>query len=467
MTLFDDTEEKFSSGPASTSSPLADRMRPENLDEFMGQQHLTGPGKILRRIIEEDRLVSIIFWGPPGCGKTTLARIIANKTKSRFISYSAVISGIKQIKDVMEIASYELRTSKRRTILFIDEIHRFNKAQQDAFLPYVENGTIILIGATTENPSFEVISALISRCKVFVLYKLSNADISTLIKRALSDKKRGLGNHNIEIDDRTVEFISEYSDGDSRIAYNILELAAGSDSKNFIKKNISGKNETSVKIDIPLIENIIQKHALLYDKNGEEHFNLISALHKSMRGSDPDASAYWTLRMIEAGEDPLYILRRMSRFASEDIGLADPNAMGIVIAAKDTFEFIGPPEGYLAIIEASIYLSMAPKSNSLYAASGLIQEDIKRFQSLPVPYHIRNAPTRLMKEIGYSKGYMYPHNYHDAIINQKFLPERIQDRTYYHPTDRGFELELKKRLENIARIKKQLDSESKNKPGKQ
>jgi putative ATPase len=461
MTLFENFYKSDHKDIEKQPNPLADRMRPIDLSEFVGQDHLVGPGKILRRIIEQDRLFSIILWGPPGCGKTTLARIIAKKTESRFIAYSAVISGIKQIKDVMEIAKYEKKSHGRNTILFIDEIHRFNKAQQDAFLPYVENGTIILIGATTENPSFEVISALLSRCKVFVLNKLRPEDISLLIRRAIDDKERGLGNYQILIDDRTIDFISQFSDGDTRIAYNILELAVNSYSK-----TSSQEKQVKIIIDIPLVENIIQKRALLYDKAGEEHFNLISALHKSLRGSDPDAAVYWIVRMLEGGEDPLYILRRMVRFASEDIGLGDPNALKIAISAKDSFEFIGPPEGYLAIIEAAIYLALAPKSNSLYTAYQKVEEDVNKYQSLPVPYHIRNAPTPLMKEIGYSKGYKYNHNFKDAIADQNYLPEQLEGKKYYHPTERGFEKELKTRLEKIAEIKNRLKNNGKKNNGK-
>jgi putative ATPase len=426
--------------------PLADRMRPRTLDEFVGQKHLVGKGKILSEIIENDRLYSIIFWGPPGSGKTTLAKIIAEKTKSRFISFSAVTSGIKQIKEVMEIARYNRREHNIRTILFVDEIHRFNKAQQDAFLPFVEKGTIILIGATTENPSFEVNSALLSRTKTFVLYKLSPEDIKILLNRALSDSERGLGKYNIKIDESTIDFIARFSDGDSRIAYNILELAVNA---------YSGENrQKTLKINISMIENIIQKKALLYDKSGEEHYNLISALHKSLRDSDPDAAVYWTVRMLEGGEDPLYIIRRMVRFASEDVGLADPRALQVAISARESFDFIGPPEGYLAVLEAVIYLALAPKSNSLYLTYKKVKSDVEEFGSLPVPYHIRNAPTRLMKEIGYSKGYKYAHNYREAVVKQTHLPDSLLERKYYQPSGRGFEKELAERLKNINILKK-------------
>jgi putative ATPase len=457
MTLFEEFDEKAGTNyNAFKFAPLAERMRPNDLSGFIGQEHLVGTGKVLEIMISEDRLFSMILWGPPGCGKTTLAKIIASKTKSRFISYSAVTSGIKQIKEVMELAQAEKKTRNKRTILFIDEIHRFNKAQQDAFLPYVEDGTIILIGATTENPSFEVISALLSRCKVFVLNKLSPQEIEKLINLAISDKEKGLGNCNIEIDDSTITFIANFCDGDSRIAYNILDIATGSVSNQEDLKDPGRKKTKPFKIDILLIENIIQKKALLYDKNGEEHFNLISALHKSMRGSDPDASVYWTMRMIESGEDPLYIIRRMVRFASEDIGLADPGALKITLAAKDAFDFIGPPEGYLAILQAVIYLSLAPKSNAVYTTYSAVMEDIKNFQSLPVPLHIRNAPTKLMKDIGYSRGYIYPHNHENAVVYQSYLPHEIKKRRYYNPTGRGFEKELKSRLEKIDELKEKF-----------
>jgi putative ATPase len=430
------------------AAPLADRMRPHNLDEFVGQEHLVGKGKILREIIENDRPYSIILWGPPGSGKTTLAKIIAEKTKSKFISFSAVTSGIKQIKEIMEIAEYNKKEHNMRTILFIDEIHRFNKAQQDAFLPFVEKGIVILIGATTENPSFEVNPALLSRTKTFILNKLLPEEIKKLIKRALADGKRGLGKYDIKIDDSTINFISHFSDGDSRAAYNILELAVSAYSKE--------KSGKALKIGTRMIENIIQKKVLLYDKSGEEHFNLISALHKSLRDSDPDGSVYWTVRMIESGEDPLYIIRRLVRFASEDVGLADPSALQVAISAKQGFEFIGPPEGYLAIIEAAIYLALAPKSNSLYKTYKKVISDIEEFGSLPVPYHIRNAPTDLMKEAGYGRGYKYAHDYKEAIVDQAHLPDRLLElaRKYYIPSEIGFEKNLAGRIKKIDLLKK-------------
>jgi len=346
----------------------------------------------------------------------------------------------------MKIASFNLSEHGTRTILFIDEIHRFNKAQQDAFLPFVEKGTIILVGATTENPSFEVNSALLSRTKTFILDKLSEEDIKTLIKRALADSERGLGNYNIKISKDTIDFIARSSDGDARIAYNILELAVST----YPEK---GKQK-AIEINTPLVENVIQKKALLYDKNGEEHFNLISALHKSLRGSDPDAAVYWTIRMLESGEDPLYIIRRMVRFASEDVGLADPNALQVTISAKQSFEFIGPPEGYLAIIEAAVYLALAPKSNSLYTTYKKARADVEEYGSLPVPYHIRNAPTRLMKDIGYGRGYKYAHDYNGAVVDQNHLPDRLLSKKYYSPTNRGFEKELLERLKKISIMKK-------------
>ena len=428
-------------------APLADRMRPLKLDDFMGQEHIAGRDKVLRQIIKNDKLYSMIFWGPPGSGKTTIARIIAVNTKSKFVSFSAVIAGIKQIKDVMELAAYEIRQNNLKTILFVDEIHRFNKAQQDAFLPFVENGTIILIGATTENPSFEVNSALLSRCKVFIFNKLSEENIFELLNKALIDKTNGLGNYNLKIEDAALRFIAQFADGDARIAYNIIEL---------VNNSLPEERTSQEIITYAQIEAIIQKKVLLYDKNGDEHFNIISALHKSMRGSDPDAAAYWTLRMIEGGEDPLYIIRRIVRFAAEDIGLADTNALAVALSAKSSFEFIGPPEGNLAIIESAVYCALAPKSNSLYKAYNEIMMDIKNHMTLPVPMHIRNAPTKLMKELGYGNGYKYPHDYSNAIVSQSYLPEKLKGKKYYQPTERGFEKVLKERLAKIAEYKSKL-----------
>jgi putative ATPase len=371
---------------------------------------------------------------------------VENSTKNKFIAFSAVTSGIKQIKEVMEVARFEKRNIGRKTILFVDEIHRFNKAQQDAFLPFIEDGTIILLGATTENPSFELNSALLSRCKVFVLEKLDEKDINTLIIRAVEDEENGLGKYKIDIDDDTIGFISSYCDGDIRIAYNILELAINS-----FKGLRDGKD---ISIDKSLVENILQKTPLLYDKNSEEHYNIISALHKSLRGSDPDAAIYWVTRMLEGGEDPLYIIRRMVRFASEDIGLADPEALRVALDAKESFHFIGPPEGYLAIIQAAVYLALAPKSNSLYTAFLQAKKDVNRYQSLPVPHHIRNAPTKLMKDLGYSKGYKYPHDYKNTITNQTYMPDKLKNTKYYSPTTRGFEKKLLERLNFLKDLKK-------------
>jgi putative ATPase len=443
LTLFDEPVPDMT-GQIRSGIPLADRMRPQDLDGFVGQKHLVGEGKVLHGLIGGDRLHSMILWGPPGSGKTTLARIIANRTQSRFISFSAVTSGIREIRDIMKVAEHELKTRGTRTLLFIDEIHRFNKAQQDAFLPYVENGTIILIGATTENPSFEVNSALLSRAKTYILERLGDDDIRELVKRAVKDKKNGLGKYDIKIDEKSLDFIARISDGDSRMAYNILQLA-------FDLKASGSKGP--IMIDRPALEDVTQKKALLFDKNGEEHFNLISALHKSMRGSDPDAAAYWTVRMLEGGEDPMYILRRMIRFASEDVGLADPEAIKQAAAARQSFEFIGPPEGCLAIVQLAVYLSLAPKSNSIYVTYKRVMSDIKKYLTLPVPHHIRNAPTGLMKEAGYGRGYKYDHDFRDAVASQSYLPEKLLGRQYYRPSCRGFERELAARLKKIEQIK--------------
>ncbi|HEY2109953.1 MAG TPA: replication-associated recombination protein A [Candidatus Acidoferrales bacterium] len=424
--------------------PLADRMRPQTLDEFTGQEELLGPGKPLRTQIERDDLSSMLFWGPPGCGKTTLARIIARRTKSEYIPFSAVLAGIKEIKEVMAKAE-GVRRYGRRTIVFVDEMHRFNRAQQDAFLPHVEAGNILLIGATTENPSFEVISPLLSRMKVYILKALSAEQVAMLLRRALEDTTRGLGDENIEISDEIIERIAILANGDARSAYNTLEaLVFGT------APDAAGRRVVSQAV----LEEVLQKKLLPYDKSGEEHFNLISALHKSVRNSDPDAALYWFARMLESGEDPLYLARRMVRMASEDIGLAEPNALAVTLAAKDAFDFLGPPEGNLALAQAAVYLSLAPKSNAVYAAYGEVQGDLKNTIAEPVPLHLRNAVTGLMRNVGYGKGYQYAHDSEEKLTNMTCLPESLVGRTYYTPTDQGFEARIRQRLEEIRRIQK-------------
>ena len=428
--LFDDDRRP---AKEAAGSPLAERMRPRTLDEFIGQDALVGPGRPLRRAIEQDRLQSVILWGPPGTGKTTLARLIAGVTRAHFISFSAVLSGIKEIRAVMTEAEDARRRLGRRTILFIDEIHRFNKAQQDAFLPRVEAGDIVLIGATTENPSFEVNSALLSRSKVYVLKPLGPEDIVAILRHALSDAERGLGAQQLRADGDALMGIARYANGDARVALNLLELAGAT----------AGGTRN---IDAPLIAELAQHRALLYDKSGEEHYNLISALHKSMRNSDPDASVYWLARMLEAGEDPLYVARRLVRFASEDIGNADPQALTIAVAAKDAVHFIGMPEGNTALAQAAIYLATAPKSNAVYrayldAAAAASQEVAE-----PVPLHLRNAPTRLMKDLEYGKDYQYAHDDPAGIADMTCLPEAHQGRRFYEPVDRGFESTIRERL---------------------
>ncbi|HEU5409869.1 MAG TPA: replication-associated recombination protein A [Candidatus Acidoferrales bacterium] len=425
------------------SRPLADRMRPRTLDEVIGQENLLAPGKPLRTQIERDQIVSMLLWGPPGCGKTTLARLIAKTTRSEFVSFSAVMSGIKEIKQVMAAAEGARRYG-RRTVVFVDEIHRFNKAQQDAFLPYVEAGTIILIGATTENPSFEVIAPLLSRMKVYVLESLSSEQILSLLHRALADKKYGLGNENVEIPAEVLDRIAQIANGDARAAYNTLEaVVLGSEPSAGGRRIVSRER----------LDDVLQRKFLLYDKSGEEHFNLISALHKSVRNSDPDAALYWLARMIESGEDPLYLARRMVRMASEDIGLADPNALQVTLAAMNAFDFLGIPEGHLALAEAALYLSLAPKSNAVYIAFGEVHEDLQRTIAEPVPLHLRNAVTGLMKHIGYGKGYQYAHDAEEKVADMECLPESLRGRVYYHPTDQGLEARLRQRLEEIRRIK--------------
>ena len=426
-----------------TNQPLASRLRPRNLDEFVGQKHLIGEGRVLRKLIESDKISSIIFWGNPGIGKTTLAQIIANKTHSEFINFSAVTSGIKEIKAVMAQAENN-RKLGQKTIVFVDEIHRFNKAQQDAFLPYVEKGSIILIGATTENPSFEINSALLSRCKVFVFKPLETQDLVTLLKRAISDE-RGFGNEKINIEDDFIKIIAEFANGDARTALSTLEMV-------ILNGDVDGNGEITITKET--LEQCISKKSLLYDKNGEEHYNIISALHKSMRNSDPDAAVYWLARMLEAGEDPLYVARRVTRFASEDIGLADPHALEIAVAAYHACHFIGMPECTVHLTEAVIYMSMAPKSNAMDVAYMLARRDAKEHIAEPVPLQIRNAPTKLMKELDYGKGYKYAHDYEEKMTSMQCLPDSLVGKEYYKPTEQGMETKYKAKLEQIKEWKR-------------
>jgi putative ATPase len=440
MSLF---EQPLSELP-DAGAPLADRMRPRDLDEFVGQEHILGPGKALQVQIEHDDIGSILFWGPPGSGKTTLAKIIARRTKADFVEYSAVMAGIKEIKQVM-VEAERARQYGRRTIVFIDEIHRFNKAQQDAFLPHVERGNIRLIGATTENPSFEVNSALLSRSRVYTLNPLTEEQIVGLLQRALSDQERGLGNAGLQAGSDALARIAAYSSGDARAAYNVLEVAAT------LAQEAHGKEITVAQVDEAL-----QRRVLRYDKAGEEHYNLVSALHKSVRNSDPDAALYWLVRMLESGEDPLYLARRIVRMAVEDISLADPNALGICIAARDAIDFLGMPEGGLALAQAAVYLAIAPKSNALYKAYGAVQRDVQETAAEPVPLHLRNAPTRLMKELGYAKGYQYAHDFDEKVANMECLPENLKGKRWYFPTDEGVEKRIRERLAAIRAKKEKL-----------
>lgn len=427
---------------AEVPKPLAERLRPETLDEYVGQSHLMGKGKILRQLIENDRISSMIFWGPPGVGKTTLAQIIARHTKSHFINFSAVTSGIKEIREVMKEAEKNVNYGER-TIVFVDEIHRFNKAQQDAFLPFVEKGSIILIGATTENPSFEINNALLSRCRVFVLKALTTADIVTLLKRALTSPK-GFGGQHIEIDDSLLDAIARFSNGDARIALSTLEMAV-----------LNGDSDgRTTKVTREIIAECTSKKSLLYDKNGEEHYNLISALHKSMRNSDPDAAVYWLARMLESGEDPIYIARRVTRFAAEDVGLADPRALELAVAAFTACRLIGYPECNVHLTEAVIYLSLAPKSNAMETAYLSAKEDALKHLTEPVPLVIRNAETNLMKNLHYGEGYQYAHDTKDKLTNMQCLPDSLKDREYYRPTTQGLEGRFKERLEYIKEWKR-------------
>ncbi|HEV2386009.1 MAG TPA: replication-associated recombination protein A [Candidatus Acidoferrales bacterium] len=428
------------------SAPLAERMRPRTLDEVVGQQHLLGPGKPLRTQIERDELGSMILWGPPGCGKTTLARVIARITQAEFIPFSAVLAGIGEIRRVMAAAERS-RELGRRTIVFVDEVHRFNKAQQDAFLPWVERGSIVLVGATTENPSFEVIGPLLSRTKVYVLHALDAAELATLLRRALADAGRGLGNRaeygDIAISDEVIHRIAVHANGDARAAYNTLEAAVlGAAPDDAGRRSVNAE----------LLEDVLQRKLLLYDKSGEEHFNLISALHKSVRNSDADAALYWLARMVESGEDPLYVARRLVRMASEDVGLADPRALEVAIAAMQAVDFVGSPEGHLALGEAAVYLALAPKSNALYKAYGAVVGDLAGTEAEPVPLHLRNAVTPLMKSVGYGKGYQYAHDFEEKTTDMPCLPASLAGRRYYQPGSEGYEADLRKRIEELRRL---------------
>src|SRR5438270_6162457 len=444
MSLFQSLPDQQGKG----ARPLADRMRPRTLDEFVGQEHIVGTGKPLRLQIERDDPGSIIFWGPPGTGKTTLAQIIAHVTKAEFIEFSAVLSGIKEIKQVMADAE-KARVYGTRTILFVDEIHRFNRAQQDAFLPHVERGNIRLIGATTENPSFEINGALLSRCRVYILNQLTGEQIVVLLRRALEDTERGLGKMNLRVSDEILQQIAAYSSGDARSAYNILEVAAAT---------AAGENgeATEQVITEQIIKDTLQKRVLLYDKSGEEHYNLISALHKSVRNSDADASLYWLVRMLESGEDPFYIARRVVRMASEDIGLAAPEALNLCLSAKDAIDFLGMPEGALALAQAVAYLALAPKSNALYTAYSEVLEDVEKTAAEPVPLHIRNAVTKLMKQVGYGKGYQYAHDLDEKVADMECMPDNLRGREYYYPTSEGREKLLAQRMEEIKQRKEEL-----------
>ena len=448
--LFDDDSPpprgtEIRSRAALEGTPLAERMRPRTLNEVVGQEHILAPGTPLREAAERDLLQSVIFWGPPGTGKTTLARIIADMTKAHFVPFSAVLAGIKEIKEVMAAAEVRRRATGRRTIVFVDEIHRFNKAQQDAFLPRVEGGDIVLIGATTENPSFEVNAALLSRSKVFVLRPLTAEGVQRILQRTLADREHGLGAVGVTVTDDAVAAIARFANGDARVALNLLEFSAAAAP---VDPDTGGR-----RLDLGQLEQSIQRRALLYDKTGEEHYNLISALHKSMRNSDPDAAVYWVARMLEAGEDPLYIARRLVRFASEDVGNADPQALTVAVAAKDAAHFIGMPEGNTALAQAAIYLATAPKSNAVYTAYNAAAADAHTQAADPVPLHLRNAPTKLMKELEYGKGYEYAHDEAEGVTGMDCLPPSLAGRKYYTPADRGFEKEIKRRLEGWDVIK--------------
>lgn len=459
MDLFNKEIDGQSKPEDKSHRPLADRMRPRTLDEFVGQEKIVGPSTPLRKAIETDKVGSIVFWGPPGTGKTTLAELIARATHGQFVPFSAVSTGIKEVKEILSKAGDYYRVSGRRTYVFIDEIHRFNKAQQDAFLPYVEKGDIILIGATTENPSFEVNSALLSRMRVYVLSRLTETNLQEIIKRALDDSDRGLGTLGLTMETDALAFAATAADGDARRALTLLELTA-----EYVLPRTQITTED--------IEQVNQKTVLVYDKAGDEHFNLISAFHKSIRGGDPDGSLYWLARMLDSGEDPLYIVRRMIRFASEDIGLADPYALTLCVNARDTYHFLGTPEGELAIAQAVVYMACAPKSNAIYMAYEQARKDAAEHGSLPVPLWIRNAPTKLMKALDYGKGYAYAHDFEDAVTDQEYFPEKLAGTSYYHPTNRGREAKLKEYIDwynakrNELREKNPADTDSKPDSGK-
>ncbi|HOE31966.1 MAG TPA: replication-associated recombination protein A [Smithella sp.] len=446
LDLFD----QGNSGNVKDAAPLAERMRPQNIYEYIGQKHLLGEGSLLKRAIESDKLFSMIFWGPPGSGKTTLARILANETKSKFVSFSAVLSGVKEIRAVIDEARELLERKSIKTILFVDEIHRFNKAQQDAFLPHVESGLITLIGATTENPSFEVIAPLLSRTRVLVLKPFSEENLLAILEAALKNKQKGLGNIDVKIDANVLRYLVSLADGDARSALNNLEVLVS------MVQNLPDDQRA---ISLKFAQDALLKKSLLYDKDGEEHYNLISALHKSLRGSDPDAALYWLGRMLAAGEDPLYIARRMIRFASEDIGNADPQALVVAVAAQQAFHFIGLPEGELALAQAAVYLATAPKSNALYVGYGKVKNTINTKGYLPVPLHIRNAPTKLMKDLNYGKDYKYAHDYEESYVPQDYLPEEIKGELFYQPKGVGFEKTIKERLNYWRNKKKEGEKE--------
>lgn len=435
-----ETDEGFSPG----KSPLADRMRPAKLAQLIGQKHLVGNDNFLQEAVASNEIPSMILWGPPGTGKTTIARIIANETDYYFVSLSAVLSGVKDVKKVVEMARFQMKGHRKSTILFVDEIHRFNKAQQDAFLPHVEDGTLVLIGATTENPSFSIIAPLLSRSRVLVLSPLSDEEITELLNRALADSENGLGSLEISAEEGSLGLLALYANGDARAALNALEVAANLARRRNPYKSVLDKN---------IVKQALQQRTLLYDKNGEEHYNLISALHKSIRNSDPDASLYWLTRMLESGEDPRYVARRLIRFASEDVGLSDPRALGFAVDALRAYDFLGMPEGDLALAQVVIYLAVVPKSNSVYEASKAVKKDVADTRHQPVPLHLRNAPTKLMKDLDYGKGYEYAHDSEDGLTDMQCLPDNLLERVYYNPGDRGQEKSIRQKLEEIRKNK--------------